>query len=191
MNTKLAKILAGLGLLLLVLMLFGAQQTGYAAPSLQMTDFPTPTPGTDGRILYTVQAYDTLWRIAAVSGISLDELRQLNNLSADDLIAPGDVLLLGLSGDAVTPEAPTPESLSPPSPPIRSRHRLPGREPVKSVYSSITMKMVILSGRKKRLLWWEGRSVSQTVRDRSPSRKKPCPALQTLRWTRRESVLKN
>ena len=113
MNTKLAKILAGLGLLLLVLMLFGAQQTGYAAPSLQMTDFPTPTPGTDGRILYTVQAYDTLWRIAAVSGISLDELRQLNNLSADDLIAPGDVLLLGLSGDAVTPEAPTPESFIP------------------------------------------------------------------------------
>lgn len=67
-----------------------------AAPAYQMTDFPTPTPGLDGRIIYTVQEGDTLWRIAAVTGVSLDELRRLNNLDADAVIRSGQVLLLGL-----------------------------------------------------------------------------------------------
>lgn len=113
MKTTLLKFLAGLALLTYILMLFGAQAPGFAAPALQMTDFPTPTPGPDGRILYTVQDFDTLWRIAAVSGITLDELRQLNNLDADAIIAPGDVLLLGFSGLAATPGSPTPESFIP------------------------------------------------------------------------------
>lgn len=71
-----------------------------ASPALQLTDFPTPTPGPDGRILYQVQEGDTLWRIASVTGVELDELRQLNNLGIDDVIIPGQYLLLGLSGPA-------------------------------------------------------------------------------------------
>lgn len=66
-----------------------------AAPALQLTDFPTPTAGPDGRIIYIVQAGDTLWRISAISGVSLDELRILNNLSADDVIGEGQQILLG------------------------------------------------------------------------------------------------
>ncbi|GAB4579724.1 MAG: hypothetical protein Fur0022_24630 [Anaerolineales bacterium] len=66
-----------------------------AAPALQLTDFPTPTPGADGRIIYIVQPLDTLWRISAISGVSLDELRALNNLSAEDVITEGQSLLLG------------------------------------------------------------------------------------------------
>jgi hypothetical protein len=69
-----------------------------ASPQLQLTDFPTPTPGPDGRILYQVQEGDTLWRIASVTGVDLDELRQLNNLGVDDVIIPGQYLLLGLAG---------------------------------------------------------------------------------------------
>ena len=89
-------------------MIFTGSGPANAAPKLQQTDFPTPTPGADGRILYTVQDGDTLWRIAAVAGMSLDELRQLNNLSVDDVIRPGQVLLLGLAGPVVVtldPEA--------------------------------------------------------------------------------------
>lgn len=71
-----------------------------ASPELQLTNFPTPTPGTDGRILYQVQSGDTLWRLEAVTGVSIDELRQLNNLSVDDVIIPGQFLLLGLAGPA-------------------------------------------------------------------------------------------
>jgi murein DD-endopeptidase MepM/ murein hydrolase activator NlpD len=76
-----------------------------AAPFLQPTPFPTPTPGPDGRILYTVQEGDTLNRISAISGITVDEIRALNNLSGD-IIAPGQVLLLGLAGPAQPTEAP-------------------------------------------------------------------------------------
>jgi LysM repeat protein len=67
-----------------------------AAPEQQLTPFPTPTPGPDGRIIYQVQDNDTLWRISAVSGVPLDELRQLNSLDVDAVIRPGQVLLLGV-----------------------------------------------------------------------------------------------
>ena len=56
-----------------------------AAPFQQPTPFPTPTPGPDGRILYTVQEGDTLFRIAAVSGVSVDEIRALSPEAAADL----------------------------------------------------------------------------------------------------------
>lgn len=84
-----------------------------AQPQYQLTPFLTPTPGPDGRILYVVQPFDTLFRIAAVAELSLNELRQLNNLSADeDVVVPGQVLILGFAGPENTP---TPEPL--PGPP--------------------------------------------------------------------------
>ncbi len=70
----------------------------FAAPQAQLTPFPTPTPGADGRIMYIVKTGDSLWRISAVSGIPMDELRALNNLGTNDVIAPGQELLLGLGG---------------------------------------------------------------------------------------------
>jgi len=71
-----------------------------AAPNPQMTNFPTPTPGSDGRIIYVVQAGDTLWRIAAVAGIEVADLRDLNFLDADDIVFVGMQLFLGLGGPA-------------------------------------------------------------------------------------------
>jgi LysM repeat protein len=68
-----------------------------AAPNAQLTPFPTPTPGADGRILYIVQPNDTLWRISAITGVSLDQLRTLNRLTGD-IVNPGDVLLIGYGG---------------------------------------------------------------------------------------------
>ncbi len=94
-----------LGITITGIVLVGMMAPVQAAPALQLTDFPTPTPGPDGRILYQVQADDTLWRISAVSGVSLDELRRLNNLDVDAVIRPGQVLLLGLG----SPFQPTPE----------------------------------------------------------------------------------
>lgn len=77
-----------------------------AAPNPQMTNFPTPTPGSDGRIIYIVQEGDTLWRIAAVAGIDVADLRDLNFLDADDIVFVGMQLFLGLGGPAG--EQPTP-----------------------------------------------------------------------------------
>ena len=67
------KVIVILGVLAFTLVLFaGVLIPVSAAPALQLTPFPTPTPGTDGRIIYQVQDNDTLWRISAVSGVSLD-----------------------------------------------------------------------------------------------------------------------
>lgn len=83
-----------------------------AAPNAQLTPFPTPTPGADGRILYIVQPNDTLWRISAITGVTLDQLRTLNRIT-DDIVNPGDVLLIGYGGPgaeatATSGPAPTP-----------------------------------------------------------------------------------
>ncbi len=73
-----------------------------AAPPKQIPIY-TPTPGPDGRIIYIVKANDTLLGIALTFGITVDELRALNNLSGDTIFE-GQQILLGLAGPAeITP----------------------------------------------------------------------------------------
>jgi hypothetical protein len=108
--------------LILSVLVFGLLALSFAIPTLaapeaQQTVFPTPTPGPDGRIIYIVQPGDTLWRVSAISGVPLDELRGLNNLGPDEPIIEGQELLLGFGGPAeVTPTpgpSPTPEADQP------------------------------------------------------------------------------
>lgn len=98
-------------LMVLALVWLGVQRPALASPLLQLTPFPTPTPGPDGRILYRVQPGDTLLRISLIAGVPLDELRGLNNLVGDNIVV-GQELLLGLGGPSqVTPTpgpSPTP-----------------------------------------------------------------------------------
>jgi hypothetical protein len=102
--------------ILVTLILLGGRIPALAAPRYQLTPFPTPTPGPDGRIIYKVQPNDTLLRISLIAGISIEELRGLNNLSGDNIIV-GQELLLGLGGPSqVTPTpgpSPTPTPLQP------------------------------------------------------------------------------
>lgn len=79
----------------------------FAAPDKQMTPFPTPTPGPDGRIIYIVKSGDTLLRISLISGVSVEELRGLNNLTSDNIFE-GQELLLGLGGPSQTTPTPGP-----------------------------------------------------------------------------------
>jgi len=75
-----------------------------AAPSAQFTPFPTPTPGTDGRILYIVQINDSWWRIAAIYAIDLNELLRLNDATSETILLEGEEVLLGFGGPSeVTP----------------------------------------------------------------------------------------
>lgn len=76
--------------------------TSAAPPPAPATAFPTPTAGADGRIVYTVQAGDSLWHIAAVAGLTVDELKALNNLTSD-VVSPGQQLVLGTTEPAVPP----------------------------------------------------------------------------------------
>jgi LysM repeat protein len=110
-----------LGIVLLLILVTLAVPT-MAAPAPQYTAIASPTPGPDGRIIYIVQEGDTLWRISAITGISLDELRRLNNLTAEDIIQPGERLLLGLGGPSEIPPTegppPTPTSDLPTATPM-------------------------------------------------------------------------
>jgi LysM repeat protein len=83
-----------------------AQATSGVAPVAQMTDFPTPTPGPDGRIIYIVQQGDSLWRIAAIAGISVQELAVLNGIETDTVLSPGTRLELGVAGPPQATQAP-------------------------------------------------------------------------------------
>ena len=96
-----------LGACLLVLILLGSSPSYHtvAAPQAQLTVFPTPTPGPDGKIIYIVQSNDTLWRISAITGVKIETIRELNNLGVNDPIIPGDRLLIGYAGPSGT--APT------------------------------------------------------------------------------------
>ncbi len=92
------RILLGAGLVLLILVFSAQSYRTLAAPQAQLTVFPTPTPGPDGRILYTAQEQDTVWRIAAISGITVDEFRKLNPSLVNDIIIPGHMYLIGYAG---------------------------------------------------------------------------------------------
>lgn len=119
-NRIINRLLTALCLATITYLLFSLSISGLAAPALQLTPFPTPTPGPDGRIIYIVQPNDTLIRISLISGVSQEELRGLNNLIGD-MIVEGQELLLGLGGpsqETPTPgPSPTPTVLLPtPSP---------------------------------------------------------------------------
>ncbi|MBN8583289.1 MAG: LysM peptidoglycan-binding domain-containing protein, partial [Anaerolineae bacterium] len=81
--------------ILVGLLLFGVWLPAGAAPSAQQ--YVTPTPGADGRILYIVQAGDNCFRVAALHGISVDQLLQLNSdLDETCTLFEGQELLIGI-----------------------------------------------------------------------------------------------
>jgi len=111
----------GLGLVGLVLILLTTNLPASAAPQAQFTPFPTPTPGTDGRIIYIVQANDSWWRIAAIYAIDLNELLRLNDATNETILLEGEEVFLGFGGPSeITPTlgpSPTPgPSLPTPTP---------------------------------------------------------------------------
>lgn len=102
---------------LISLFLFGLWLPANAAPNAQQV-IPTATPGPDGRILYTVQAGDNCFRVAALHGITMEQLRQLNaKLDENCTLIEGQELLIGIVSLAGTPTAgPSPT----PAPPTAS-----------------------------------------------------------------------
>ncbi len=79
---------------------------------------PTATPNPSGEIYAEVQAGDSLWGVASRAGISLEELLQLNGLTEDSLVHPGDLLIVGYAEPEPTttpiPISPTPSTTRPP-----------------------------------------------------------------------------
>ncbi|HTP00877.1 MAG TPA: LysM peptidoglycan-binding domain-containing protein [Anaerolineales bacterium] len=108
------RFVAVLSLFLIALLCFGLSLRAQAAPAQQQ--FATNTALPDGRILYTVQAGDTCGRIQLLYGISLQQLRELNeNINSDCTnLIPGQNLLIALSGPAGPSATPGPSPTLPP-----------------------------------------------------------------------------
>lgn len=72
----------------------------------QFVPGPTATPNAEGIIYAEVQPGDSLWALAARAGLSIDEIMELNDMSRDDVLRPGDLMIVGL-GDPPSEEAMT------------------------------------------------------------------------------------
>ena len=85
-----------------------------ATPGPSPTPLPPPTPRPDGASVHIVQSGDTLFGIALMYGVDPDQIRSLNatSLGANDLIWPGQELVISLPSETPTPtqppEPPTP-----------------------------------------------------------------------------------
>lgn len=93
---------------------------GTPSSSAMPTEVPVvvATPLPDGTLRHTVAGGQTLWIIAAVYNVPLDELRALNGFSPDRVVNPGDVVVIQPSS------TPTNTPIGQPSPtlPLRFTH---------------------------------------------------------------------
>lgn len=97
-----------IGTVLSLLLLTSVALTARASGPGQGPQFATPTPGADGRILYTVQEGDSCTRISLLTGVPLNQLRSLNNLDESCLLTPGQQLLIGIGGPGGSTATPGP-----------------------------------------------------------------------------------
>jgi hypothetical protein len=104
-------------MLLLGTLLVSAPQ-GVTADSLAQSSYQTPTPDADGKIIYTVQEGENCTRIFLLTGVSIEQIIQLNGLDEDCSISPNQQLLLAtVAPPTATPEGPTPTpTQAPPTP---------------------------------------------------------------------------
>jgi len=88
-----------------------------AAPGEPQVAYPSPTPGPDGRIIYTVKAGDTCYKIELLYGVTENYLRTNNQLDANCDLTGGQPLVIGMGGPSSaspTPgPSPTPTTIPP------------------------------------------------------------------------------
>ena len=87
-----------LSLVAVTVAFFGLTLPAQASPPPQLPQYATPTPGPDGRIIYTVQAGDNCTSISLKTGVSIDLLLGQNPTLDCNLVVVGQQLLLGLGG---------------------------------------------------------------------------------------------
>ncbi len=102
--------LALTALWLALVLIAGHSLTAQASAPAQGSAFSTPTPLPDGRIIYIVQPGDSCFRISALTGIPIEQLRSLNRLGEDCALREGQELLLGVGGPALATSTPEVEA---------------------------------------------------------------------------------
>ncbi len=99
----------------ILLFMLGLWLPANAAPVGQVSTISTPTAQPDGRIIYVVQPGQNCTVVAAINGITVDQLRQFNSkLDENCTLTAGQELLIGIISLAGTPTAgPSPTALPP------------------------------------------------------------------------------
>lgn len=104
------------------LLLLSIVLTAQASGQRQVTQFATPTPGPDGRIIWIVQAGQTCSYISLLTGVPQDQLRALNRLDQNCTLSVGQQLLIGIgagsNGTAIAGPTLTPTAVTVPPTPI-------------------------------------------------------------------------
>jgi LysM repeat protein len=78
-------------------------ENGIVAPPVVISE-----PGEDGAIYHEVLLGQSAWTIAARYGLTVDQLYELNDLTADSIIHPGDQLLIRPANTPKPTETPLP-----------------------------------------------------------------------------------
>ena len=99
------------------------------------------TPDSKGEIVHEVQSGQSLWQIAIEYGVKIDQIRALNQLSAEYLINPGDTLLIMTVGTP-TPAPATP-TLPPSSTPSPELTATPAAAPSPTVTPTATPAILV------------------------------------------------
>ena len=108
------KIILAIGIFLAGLLFLSMTFSALAAPSGQVSQYSTPTPGPDGRIIYIVKAGDTCTSVSLLNGVTQDYLRQTNHLDENCTLVEGQTLVLGIGGPAASSPTPGPSPIPTP-----------------------------------------------------------------------------
>jgi uncharacterized protein YkwD len=91
-----------------------------AATEAPFVGLQTSTPRPDGSVAHVVGYGQTLWSIAVSYGVTIDDIRRLNNLSGDSVvIQPGQELVIRIAGE-ITPASPEQTTSTPTEPSLAS-----------------------------------------------------------------------
>jgi LysM repeat protein len=105
---------------------------GGALPTLDwIMPVITSTPKEDGQVVHEVQVGQSLWGVADVYGTTVQEIRALNNMSVNELVYPGELLLIRTVATEI-PSTPTLAGTStlPPTTVVLTETSSPTSEPM-------------------------------------------------------------
>jgi LysM repeat protein len=111
------KTLLLISLLLILIGLTWISPAVQAAPGQPQAAYPSPTPGPDGRIIYTVRPGDTCSKIEILYGVTENYLRSTNQLNSNCDLREGLQLVIGMGGPSISTPTPGPSPTSTAIPP--------------------------------------------------------------------------
>jgi hypothetical protein len=82
-----------------------------AAPAGLQVAYPSPTPQPNGQIIYIVKAGETCTQISILYGVSIDYLRNTNQLDENCTLREGQKLQLGTGGPSAASPTPGPSPI--------------------------------------------------------------------------------